>query len=97
MSRQENLREGERRNVTVLFADMAESTRLSQRLDPEEMGYFFYHPPYAGIILVPDRLVKLSQPQAGHHFAVFARPSYGAFNQCHIDLGHCVFSRSGSV
>ena len=33
----ENLRAGERRNVTVLFADMQGFTSLSERMDPEEM------------------------------------------------------------
>lgn len=37
MDRQENLRSGERRNVTVVFADMKDFSRLSERLDPEEM------------------------------------------------------------
>ena len=32
-----NLRSGERRHVTVLFADMKDFTSLSARLDPEEM------------------------------------------------------------
>ena len=33
----DDLREGERRYVTVLFCDMTDSTKLSERLDPEEM------------------------------------------------------------
>lgn len=33
----ENLKNGERRQVTVLFCDMANSTSLSETLDPEEM------------------------------------------------------------
>lgn len=33
----ENLRSGERRFVTVLFADMKDFSALSQRMDPEEM------------------------------------------------------------
>ncbi|MFW5683812.1 MAG: adenylate/guanylate cyclase domain-containing protein [Spirochaetota bacterium] len=37
MSTPENLRTGERRNVTVLFADMKGFTSLSERMDPEEM------------------------------------------------------------
>jgi class 3 adenylate cyclase/tetratricopeptide (TPR) repeat protein len=37
MSAPENLRTGERRNVTVLFADMKGFTSLSERMDPEEM------------------------------------------------------------
>lgn len=37
MSAPENLRAGERRNVTVLFADMKGFTSLSERMDPEEM------------------------------------------------------------
>jgi len=37
MSTGENLRAGERRNVTVLFADMKDFTSLSERMDPEEM------------------------------------------------------------
>ena len=37
MSQGETLREGERRFVTVLFADMKGFTSLSQRMDPEEM------------------------------------------------------------
>ncbi|MFW5718082.1 MAG: adenylate/guanylate cyclase domain-containing protein [Spirochaetota bacterium] len=37
MSASENLRTGERRNVTVLFADMKGFTSLSERMDPEEM------------------------------------------------------------
>jgi class 3 adenylate cyclase len=32
-----NLRDGDRRNVTVLFADMKDFTSLSERMDPEEM------------------------------------------------------------
>ncbi|MFW5683313.1 MAG: adenylate/guanylate cyclase domain-containing protein [Spirochaetota bacterium] len=37
MSAPKNLRTGERRNVTVLFADMKGFTSLSERMDPEEM------------------------------------------------------------
>lgn len=37
MSAPENLRTGERRNVTVLFADMKGFTSLSERTDPEEV------------------------------------------------------------
>lgn len=32
-----NLRDGDRRNVTVLFADMKDFTSLSEQMDPEEM------------------------------------------------------------
>ncbi len=37
MSAPENLRTGERRTATVLFADMKDFTALSERMDPEEM------------------------------------------------------------
>ncbi len=37
MSAAENLRTGERRTATVLFADMKDFTALSERMDPEEM------------------------------------------------------------
>lgn len=37
MSQGETLREGERRFVTVVFADMSGFTALSERMDPEEM------------------------------------------------------------
>ena len=37
MAPNENLRQGERRNVTVLFADMKDFTALTERLDPEEV------------------------------------------------------------
>ncbi len=36
-TRNDDLREGERRYVTVLFCDMTDSTTLSETLDPEEM------------------------------------------------------------
>ncbi|MCK4513620.1 MAG: AAA family ATPase, partial [Spirochaetaceae bacterium] len=37
MPGERNLRDGDRRNVTVLFADMKDFTSLSERMDPEEM------------------------------------------------------------
>lgn len=37
MSAPENLRTGERRTATVLFADMKDFTALSEQMDPEEM------------------------------------------------------------
>ena len=37
MSAPDNLRSGERRTATVLFADMKDFTALSERMDPEEM------------------------------------------------------------
>ncbi|MFW6214270.1 MAG: adenylate/guanylate cyclase domain-containing protein, partial [Spirochaetota bacterium] len=37
MSAETNLKRGERRNVTVLFADMKGFTGLSEQMDPEEM------------------------------------------------------------
>ncbi len=37
-TRNDNLRDGERRYVTVLFCDMTDSTTVSERLDPEEMN-----------------------------------------------------------
>jgi class 3 adenylate cyclase len=37
MSATGNLRSGERRNVTVLFADMKDFTRISEQMDPEEI------------------------------------------------------------
>ena len=37
MTDQLNLKSGERRNVTVLFSDMKDFSRLTERLDPEEM------------------------------------------------------------
>ena len=51
--------------------------------DPEEMGNLVDHSPDAAVILVPNRLVELSQSKAAHDFTVFARSAYGAFHQCH--------------
>jgi len=43
MSELENLKEGERRFVTVLFADMKDFTALSEKMDPEEMDGLMSH------------------------------------------------------
>lgn len=55
-----NLREGERRDVTVLFADMKGFTALSERLDPEDidgiMNQVFAR--FEGIVVRHDGMVE---------------------------------------
>ena len=74
--------------------DLEKTVRENLLTAIKEMGYLIDHPPDTGVVLVPNRLVELSQSQAAHHLVVFARSAYGAFHQCHIDLGHYAVSRT---
>jgi hypothetical protein len=62
-------------------------------LDLEQVGNLVYHPPDTSVVFVAHRLVHLSQPQASHDPTVLAGAAYGAFHQCHIDLGHLTISQ----